>query len=218
MENNENQTRKSKTKNSTNPKTEKEEGLKKRPIWKWLFIILLALNIAGVVFIAIRVTSPRDQTVLNQNSTNRSDQKVAQITSTTSQLNELINSYLETYQTKEMTYKFYISNQQAVLEASYKLFGTKIPLYIYFEPLALSDGSISLSVQNISAGSLSLPTSEVLQIVKAYDLPDFVQVESKKNQVVINLSKINVSGNLYIKANQIDLAKGNFVFDFMKKA
>ncbi len=218
MENNENQTRKSKTKNSTKLKTEKEEGLKKRPIWKWLFIILLALNIAGVVFIAIRVTSPRDQTVLNQNSTNRSDQKVAQITSTTSQLNELINSYLETYQTKEMTYKFYISNQQAVLEASYKLFGTKIPLYIYFEPLALSDGSISLSVQNISAGSLSLPTSEVLQIVKAYDLPDFVQVESKKNQVVINLPKINVSGNLYIKANQIDLAKGNFVFDFMKKA
>lgn len=169
MENNENQTRKSKTKNSTKPKTEKEEGLKKRPIWKWLFIILLALNIAGVVFIAIRVTSPRDQTVLNQKSTNSSDQKVAQITSTT-------------------------------------------------EPLALSDGSISLSVQNISAGSLSLPTSEVLQIVKAYDLPDFVQVESKKNQVVINLSKINVSGNLYIKANQIDLAKGNFVFDFMKKA
>ena len=45
-----------------------------------------------------------------------------------------------------------------------------------------------------------------------------VQVESKKNQVVINLSKINVSGNLYIKANQIDLGKGNFVFDFMKKA
>ncbi|KSU10031.1 YpmS family protein [Lactococcus lactis] len=218
MENNENQTRKSKTKNSTKPKTEKEEGLKKRPIWKWLFIILLALNIAGVVFIALRITSPRDQTVLNQKSTNHSDQKVAQITSTTSQLNELINSYLETYQTKEMTYKFYISNQQAVLEASYKLFGTKIPLYIYFEPLALSDGSISLSVQNISAGSLSLPTSEVLQIVKSYDLPDFVQVESKKNQVVINLSKINVSGNLYIKANQIDLGKGNFVFDFMKKA
>ena len=42
MENNETQTRKSKTKNSTKPKTEKEEGLKKRPIWKWLFIILLA--------------------------------------------------------------------------------------------------------------------------------------------------------------------------------
>ncbi|MGV7518617.1 DUF2140 family protein, partial [Mycobacterium kansasii] len=63
---------------------------------------------------------------------NSSDQKVAQITSTTSQLNELINSYLETYQTKEMTYKFYISNQQAVLEASYKLFGTKLPAEIFW--------------------------------------------------------------------------------------
>lgn len=170
------------------------------------------------MFIAIRVTSPRDKRFSIKNQLIVQTKRLLRLQSTTSQLNELINSYLETYQTKEMTYKFYISNQQAVLEASYKLFGTKIPLYIYFEPLALSDGSISLSVQNISAGSLSLPTSEVLQIVKAYDLPDFVQVESKKNQVVINLSKINVSGNLYIKANQIDLAKGNFVFDFMKKA
>lgn len=91
-----------------------------------------------------------------------------------------------------MTYKFYISNQQAVLEASYKLFGTKIPLYIYFEPLALSDGSISLSVQNISAGSLSLPTSEVLQIVKAYDLPDFVQVESKKIKLSLIYQKLSL--------------------------
>lgn len=180
MENKESQTRKSKAKDSKKPKNEAEEKVKKSAIWKWLFLVLLAINLAGIVFVAIRVTTPRDQTVLNQKSVSSSDQKVAQISSTTSQLNELINSYLETYQTKEMTYKFYISNQQAVLEASYKLFGTKIPLYIYFEPLALSDGSISLSVQNISAGSLSLPTSEVLQIVKAYDLPDFVQVESKK--------------------------------------
>ena len=218
MENKESQTRKSKAKDSKKPKNEAEEKVKKSAIWKWLFLVLLAINLAGIVFVAIRVTTPRDQTVLNQKSVSSSDQKVAQISSTTSQLNELINSYLETYQTKEMTYKFYISNQQAVLEASYKLFGTKIHLYIYFEPLALSDGSISLSVQNISAGSLSLPTSEVLQIVKAYDLPDFVQVESKKNQIVINLPKIKLASNLYIKVNQIDLVKGNFIFDFMKKA
>lgn len=218
MENKESQTRKSKAKDSKKPKNEAEEKVKKSAIWKWLFLVLLAINLAGIVFVAIRVTTPRDQTVLNQKSVSSSDQKVAQISSTTSQLNELINSYLETYQTKEMTYKFYISNQQAVLEASYKLFGTKIPLYIYFEPLAFSDGSISLSVQNISAGSLSLPTSEVLQIVKAYDLPDFVQVESKKNQIVINLPKIKLASNLYIKVNQIDLVKGNFIFDFMKKA
>ncbi|XOW20055.1 DUF2140 family protein [Lactococcus cremoris] len=63
-----------------------------------------------------------------------------------------------------------------------------------------------------------MPTSEVLQIVKAYDLPDFVQVESKKNQIVINLPKIKLASNLYIKVNQIDLVKGNFIFDFMKKA
>lgn len=190
----------------------------KNSLWKWLFLLLLALNLAGVLFVAVRVMMPRDQAVLTQKNSSQTDQKVAQITTTTPQLNQLINSYLADYQTKEMTYKFYISGQQAVLEASYQLFGTKIPLYIYFQPLALADGAVSLSVQSISAGSLSLPTSDVLAMVKSYNLPDFVQVESKSSQVIIQLPKIKLASDLYLKANQIDLDKGNFTFDFMKKA
>ena len=89
MENKESQTRKSKAKDSKKPKNEAEEKVKKSAIWKWLFLVLLALNLAGIVFVAIRVTTPRDQTVLNQKSVSSSDQKVAQISSTTSQLNEI---------------------------------------------------------------------------------------------------------------------------------
>ncbi|MEG1220497.1 MAG: DUF2140 family protein, partial [Lactococcus sp.] len=156
MENQETQARKTRKMNPKPSKEKKEPTSKsKNPIWKWLFLILLAINLAGVLFVAVRVMMPRDQAVLTQKQTSTSDQKVAQITSTTEQLNELINSYLEPYQTDEMSYKFYISEQEAVLEASYQLFGTKIPLYIYFEPLALADGSVSLSVKSISAGNLS---------------------------------------------------------------
>lgn len=67
MENKESQTRKSKAKDSKKPKNEAEEKVKKSAIWKWLFLVLLAINLAGIVFVAIRVTTPRDQTVLNQN-------------------------------------------------------------------------------------------------------------------------------------------------------
>ena len=217
MDNQENQTRKARQNNAK--KTGTEVGVKKiKPIWKWLFLLLLALNIAGVLFVAVRVMTPRDQTVLNQTQVAKTDQRVAQITTTTTQLNQLINSYLVPYQSKEMSYKFYISGQQAVLEASYKLFGTKIPLYVYFEPLALPNGGVSLSVQSISAGTLSLPTSDVLAMVKSYNLPNFVQVDSKESQVIINLPKIKMATDLYLKTNQIDLVKGNFIFDLMKKA
>lgn len=224
MDNQEIQSRKSKkivkkSPGSKAPKTPEGSPEKaKNSLWKWLFLLLLALNLAGVLFVAVRVMMPRDQAVLTQKNSSQTDQKVAQITTTTPQLNQLINSYLADYQTKEMTYKFYISGQQAVLEASYQLFGTKIPLYIYFQPLALADGAVSLSVQSISAGSLSLPTSDVLAMVKSYNLPDFVQVESKSSQVIIQLPKIKLASDLYLKANQIDLDKGNFTFDFMKKA
>ncbi|MGF1983012.1 YpmS family protein [Lactococcus taiwanensis] len=219
MENQETQARKTRKMNPKPSKEKKEPTSKsKNPIWKWLFLILLAINVAGVLFVAVRVMMPRDQAVLTQKQTSTSDQKVAQITSTTEQLNELINSYLEPYQTDEMSYKFYISEQEAVLEASYQLFGTKIPLYIYFEPLALADGSVSLSVKSISAGNLSLPTSDILAMLKSYNLPNFVQVDSKNSQLIINLPKVKLASDLYLKANQIDLVKGNFVFDFMKKA
>lgn len=219
METKETQSRRER-KNNLVPKKQEDKKEKKtqKSIWKILFFILLVVNLAGILFVAVRIVMPRDQAVLNQVQTSKADQKVAQITSSTDEVNQLINSFLKPYQTNELSYKFYISGQQAVLEASYQLFGTKVPLYVYFEPLALPDGRISLSVQSISAGSLNLPTSAVLDMVRSYQLPDFIQVDSKTNQIVINLPKLKLADSLYLKVNQIDLSKGNFIFDLMKKA
>lgn len=199
-------------------KNKKSNKSKRNPIWKWLFLVLLAINLAGLLFVTVRVLTPRDQAVLTQDFTSKTDQKVAQITSSLTELNPLINRYLEDFQTPDMSYKFYISDQAAVLEASYQLFGAKIPFYVYFEPLALPNGAISLSVKSISAGSLNLPTSAVLDLMASYHLPNFVQVDSKNAQVIVNLPKIELTSKLYLKVNQIDLTKGNFVFDLMKNA
>lgn len=211
MKNLENRLRKSK-------RTEKEKEPKKRTsIWKWLFLLLLALNLAFAAFAGVRVIMPRDTAVFEQTQ-NTKDEKVAEITSTTSQLNTLINAYLSNYQTKTLSYKFYISDQQAVLEASYQFMGTKIPLYVYFEPLALANGSISLSVKSISAGTLSLPPSTVLQMLKSYHIPSFVEIKSKQSQVILHLDQFVLAHQFYFKTNQIDLVNGTFAFDLMKKA
>ena len=199
-------------------KKRNREKTARKTIWKWLFLLLLAINIGGAAFIASRILTPRDQTALNSVKPAAEDKKVATVNTSTEQLNQLINRYLAAYQSKDMNYRFYLSNQ-AVLEASYKLFGQTVPLYIYFEPLALSDGSVSLQVQSVSAGSLNLPTATILDYVKeSVKLPDFVQVESAKNQIVINLPKLVLADNLYVKANQIDLANGKYTFDLMLKA
>ncbi|MFC4653390.1 YpmS family protein [Lactococcus nasutitermitis] len=206
----ENHSRKSKQTATKEKKPKKRLG-----IWKWLFLLLLAINLATFAFVAVRILTPRDQAVLQSRKTS-SDQKVAEISSTTSQLNQLINSYLADYQTKNMSYKFYVSDE-AVLNIEYKIMGVKVPIYIYFEPLALPDGSVSLSVKSISAGSLSLPTEEILQMVKGYNLPKFVEVDSSKSQIIIHLPQLAIAKNLYVKANQLNLVDGKFSFDLVKK-
>lgn len=188
----------------------------KKTIWKWLFLALLAINLGTFAFISSRVFNVRDQQSLGQVSKLTETTEVGKITTDRNQLNQLINTYLQDFQTSEMSYKFYLSNSQAVLEASYQLFGQKIPLYIYFEPLALNDGSVALQVKNVSAGTLNLPTSAVLAYVKSsIKLPNFVEVLPTKDQVILHLPQLALADNLYLKANQLDLVSGNFTFNLM---
>ena len=188
----------------------------KKTIWKWLFLALLAINLGTSAFISSRVFNVRDQQSLGQGSKPTETTEVAKITTDRNQLNQLINTYLQDFQTSEMSYKFYLSNSQAVLEASYQLFGQKIPLYIYFEPLALNDGSVALQVKNVSAGTLNLPTSAVLAYVKSsIKLPNFVEVLPTKDKVILHLPQLALADNLYLKANQLDLVSGNFTFNLM---
>ena len=188
----------------------------KKTIWKWLFLALLAINLGTFAFISSRVFNVRDQQSLRQVSKPKETTEVAKITTNRDQLNQLINTYLQDFQTSDMSYKFYLSNSQAVLEASYQLFGQKIPLYIYIEPLALNDGSVALQVKSVLAGSLNLPTSAVLAYVKSsIKLPAFVEVLPTKDQVILHLPQLTLADNLYLKANQLDLVSGNFTFNLM---
>lgn len=72
----------------------------------------------------------RDQQSLGQVSKPKETTEVAKITTNRDQLNQLINTYLQDFQTSDMSYKFYLSNSQAVLEASYQLLAKNSTLYL----------------------------------------------------------------------------------------
>jgi uncharacterized protein YpmS len=186
--------------------------------WAIAFFVLLALVIGtGVVFVN-RVTSIREPklAVLAQNS--QTGQPAATLNSTKEQVNELINTTLEQYQTKDQTYKFYL-DKQAVLETTYRFLGLDIPLYVYFEPYKTEDGNIQLKVQSISAGTLSLPTGTILSFLKSsVKLPAFVEVKSKDKMIVIRLDQLKLGDSLSVKANRIDLINDKISFDlYMEK-
>jgi uncharacterized protein YpmS len=189
----------------------------KNKYWKYLFLLLLAFNIALVAVIGFQVTKHRDQAVLDKVSVTKEVHKVADITTTTEQLNMVINKYLQDFQDDKMSYKFYLSDK-AVLEGTYKLFDKEIPLYVYFEPYALSDGAMVLKVTSVSIGTLGLPTKTVLDYIKgSYDLPSFVTIDSKKQEVLIDLPKLAIAKDTFLQVDKSDLKNGQFIFNLMQK-
>ncbi|HFI0384841.1 YpmS family protein [Streptococcus suis] len=186
-------------------------------IWKWLFLAQLALLIGCGIVLYTRIQTDReDLTKLVQTSTE--DTKVGIFSTNREQLNQTLTNYLKDYQTEEFSYQLFVTSQQVVFEGSYQIFGVTIPLYIYFQPSKMEDGSILLRIIEISAGSLSLPKAEVLAYLqKNYKLPAFVKIDSEQAQVQVQLTELKNKFGLYGKANTIDLYNDQFIVDIYRK-
>ncbi|HEL2309229.1 TPA: YpmS family protein [Streptococcus suis] len=186
-------------------------------IWKWLFLAQLALLIGCGIVLYTRIQTDReDLTKLVHTSTE--DTKVGTFSTNREQLNQTLTNYLKEYQTEEFSYQLFVTSQQVVFEGSYQIFGVTIPLYIYFQPSKMENGSILLRITEISVGSLSLPKAEVLAYLqKNYKLPAFVKIDSEQAQVQVQLTELKNKFGLYGKANTIDLYNDQFIVDIYRK-
>lgn len=186
--------------------------------WKWACLLILAMNIAFVVVIGSRLIQIREPETEHIKVSKQKNIRVGTVTTNRQQLNKTVASYLKDYQNKDMSYDIYASSTSIVFEGKYKLLGYEVPLYVYFQPIALANGNVQLQVSSISAGTLPIPEAEVLQYLKSsYDLPAFVKVKPKESSLVVNLSKIKNDADIYLMAKKIDLVNDKISFDIYKK-
>lgn len=187
-------------------------------LWKWGFLILLALNIGFIGVVVSRIVQVREPSVKNVSTKTSSSVKVGTFSTNKEELNQTIATFLKDYQSKQFSYEVYATSTTILFEGSYRLLGYDVPLYIYFEPLRLESGAIRLKVTSFSVGTLSLPRKEVLQYIKSsYDLPEIVTVSPKKATITINLQNLKNDAGIFLKATNIDLVNDRFDFDIFKK-
>ncbi|MDY4761972.1 YpmS family protein [Streptococcus thoraltensis] len=191
----------------------------KLSLWKYLFLILLAMNLAFVGVVAYRVIQPREQKI-SQKSESKGKAtavKAGSFVTTREELNNTAAAFLEDYQSKGLKYEFYTTSSQVLFQGSYRLLGYEIPLYVYFEPYVLKNGDVQLEVTSVSAGTLTLPKKEILSYISnAYDIPDFLAIKPKKSEIILSLKDIKLSNGLYAKATEFDLANDRISFDLFK--
>lgn len=186
--------------------------------WKWAFLLLLAINIAFGAVIATRVVQVREPQLEKRQENVSKAAKVGTLTSSRKQFNQTVARYLKDSQSKSVSFQLYATSQSIIFEGKYKLLGYEVPLYVYFQPNALKDGSIQLQVKSFSAGTLPLPEKDVLNYLKnAYDLPDYVTIKPSQSSLFIDLSRIKNDANLSLRAKKLDLLNNQLTFDIYKK-
>ncbi|MEQ9764379.1 YpmS family protein [Streptococcus jiangjianxini] len=189
-------------------------------LWKYLFLILLAMNLAFVGVVGYRVIQPREQKISQKSESKDKTTaiKAGTFVTTREELNNTAAAFLEDYQTKGLKYEFYTTSSQVLFQGSYRLLGYEIPLYVYFAPYVLKNGDVQLEVTSVSAGTLTLPKKEILSYISnAYDIPKFLAIKPKKSEIILSLKDIKLSNGLYAKATEFDLANDRISFDLFKE-
>lgn len=192
---------------------------KKINIWKWLCLLILAINLAFVGVVASRIIQIREPEAENIATKTKGGIKIGTFSTTKEQLNKTVVSYLEDYQKKGMTYKLYATSSQILFEGTYTLLGYEVPLYVYFQPSRLENGAVQLKVTSFSVGTLPLPEDQVLKYIKSsYDLPKFVKIQPTQSTITINVQNLDNEEGIYLKAQTINLVNDDISFDIYKKS
>lgn len=192
---------------------------KKINIWKWLCLLILAINLAFVGVVASRIIQIREPEAENIATKTKWGIKIGTFSTTKEQLNKTVVSYLEDYQKKGMTYKLYATSSQILFEGTYTLLGYEVPLYVYFQPSRLENGAVQLKVTSFSVGTLPLPEEQVLKYIKSsYDLPKFVKIQPNQSTITINVQNLDNEEGIYLKAQTINLVNDDISFDIYKKS
>lgn len=188
-------------------------------LWKWLFLLLLAANLAFIAVLANRLIDKRETDLPQVVKANSAEGLlIGRFETNRDQLNQTLTTYLKPYQTKQLSYQVIVGNSTILFEGNYRLLGYDVPLYIYLTPHKLEDGQVQLLVTDFSVGTLSLPTADVLRYVRAsYKLPNFVSISPNEGSILIDLTKLDNKAGFYAKATQIDLLNDQISFNLYQK-
>ncbi|EOI00425.1 hypothetical protein UAY_01528 [Enterococcus moraviensis ATCC BAA-383] len=175
--------------------------------WKVAFLVLVALIIASIGFVFMRITQVREPNYKPVPELVEKDgTPVIAIQSKKKQVNELIDFYLSDFQKgSDITYKFYLENE-AMLNGTFKVLGHPIQFYLYFDPYVMDDGNVQLKAKSLSIGTLGLPMKEILKFVQRdYKLPNWVEVNPDDSTILLRLDQFRMQNGLFIRAEKINL-------------
>lgn len=179
--------------------------------WKWGFLVLLSIFLAGGIYVTFKASRPiqqvDDQVVRSSNHYDRIPIKLKK-----NQINDLSTAYLSQFQKDEdFNYGFKIGQRYAILSGETEILGKKIQFALTMIPKVTKSGNIKLKAHGLTVGTLNLSAKIVLKYIsRNYQLPKWVSIDG--DEALLRLNQIKTTNKVSFQAKTIDIDKNDFQF------
>ena len=179
--------------------------------WKWGFLVLLSIFLAGGIYVTFKASRPiqqvDDQVARSSNQYDRIPIKLKK-----NQINDLSVAYLSQFQKDEdFNYEFKIGQRYAILSGETEILGKKIQFALTMIPKVTKSGNIKLKAHGLTVGTLNLSAKIVLKYIsRNYQLPKWVSIDG--DEALLRLNQIKTTNKVSFQAKTIDIDKNDFQF------
>lgn len=191
--------------------------------WKYAFLIVMALLVLGLAFLAFQIFHSDMKTNWNESQpTTRVEQQQAifQVHLTKKQTQRLANHYIKEFlNNDDIKYHLTVEKNQVNLLGSAIFLGSHINFILQTKPYATANGGIQLKAQRLKVGKLGIPLEFIMFYIQHnYHFPKWVQINSKQRLININLPAHHSKQGYYFKVDQLNLPQDRIIIKVFSTA
>ncbi|WP_166786733.1 YpmS family protein [Jeotgalibacillus salarius] len=182
-------------------------------LWKVLFFSLLLLVLAGAAVFVFLLFRPVDGEQANATPAAPPESRAEfEVITNREDLTIVANRFIQEELGGSIDYSV-LFDERVKLNGEIPIFSTSIDFQMSFEANALENGNLLLTQESLSLGAIDLPVSSVLKFIDdSYEFPEWVVMEPQNQQIVVQVTEIDVAQGLNVKTNQFNLEEDEISF------
>lgn len=182
-------------------------------LWKVMFFTLLSVILICTAIIGYLLLRPVDGEQANASPGSPPDSRAEfEVITNREDLTIVTNRFIEEELGGSIDYSV-LFDDRVKLNGEIPIFSTNIDFQMSFEANALENGNLLLTQESLSLGAIDLPVSSVLKFIDdSYEFPEWVVMEPQNQQIVVQVTEIDVAQGLGVKTNQFNLEEDEISF------
>ncbi|MEW9501828.1 YpmS family protein [Jeotgalibacillus marinus] len=181
--------------------------------WKVAFWGLLSFIMFLILFILFQLFQPVDEQPVELSPSLVPEVEAEFTVETTREdLTIVVNRFIEEELNDSINYSVLFEDQVS-LNGSIPVFSTEIDFQMTFDSQALENGDLLLTQQSLFLGAMEMPVANILKFIeKSYEFPEWVEIQPNEQQIIVQVSEINVASGLSVKTNHFNLRENDISF------